>query len=235
LSTPANVIKAIFIKDLVSEFRTRQLLPAMVMLGVLIAWVFRIATQTDDKSVVAASVLLVALLFAAILASERSFAIEQHNDCISSLLLVPTDAGNIYLAKLLVNITMLCIFEIVIVPVALVLFNVDMAGRWLELVIVLLLVNIGITAIGTLLASMVQTVKSANCLLSVLMMAVLCPMMIPAVFALLLLFGSVGGNVAGTGVLAMVGNFKTAVGFLTAFDAIFVTICWLLFEFVVGQ
>ena len=237
MSSFGNVIRAIFIKDLVSEFRAKQLLPTMICLGVLVAWVFRIATGAAlvDTSVTAGVVLLLAILFSAILALHRSFAIEEENKCISGLLLAPADAGDIYIAKLLVNIAMLCIFEIVTVPVVFVLFNVNAAGRWLQLIATLLLINVGISSVGTLLGCAVQRTKAASCLLSVLVMAVLCPLMIPAIFALLLLFGSISGDVVGISTLAMVGDFKTAIGYMTAFDAIFVTVCWLLFGFVVQE
>ncbi len=232
-----NSIRTIFIKDLVTELRAKQVLPTMIILGVLIAWVFRIATEATpvDTSVTAGAVLLLAILFSAILASERVFAVERQNDCISSLLLAPVDAGDIYIAKLLVNIAMLCIFEVVTVPVVFVLFKVNIAGRWLELIGVLLLCNIGISSVGTLLGCLVQGTRAQSALLSILLIAVLMPMIIPAIFALLLLFGAIGEGVSGAGALAMVGDFKTAVGFLTAFDAIFVTVCWLLFGFVVGE
>lgn len=232
----ANVVKAIFIKDIVSEFRTKQALPAMVVLGVVIVWIFRIAAeaQAADKSVPAAAVLLVAILFSAILASERSFAIEKQNNCISALILAPVDAGDIYISKLLVNITMLCAFELVAVPTVFALFNVSVSGNWLQLIVALLLINIGISSVGTLLGCAVQGTKTKSSLLSILMAAVLCPLMIPAVFALLLLFKPIG-DLAFGGMLTMVGNFKTTLGLLTAFDAIFITVCWLLFGFVVRE
>ena len=232
-----NSIRAIFIKDLVTELRARQILPTMICLGVLIAWTFRIATEAAlvDKSVIAAAVLLIALLFSAILASERGFAVEQQNNCISSLLLATVDAGDIYIAKLLVNIVMLCAFEIVIVPAVFLLFKVNIAGKWLELIGVLILGNIGISSVGTLLGCLVQGTRAASYLLSILVMVIVMPMMIPAIFALLLLFGAIEAEVVGVGTLAMVGDFKTAIGYMAAFDAIFVTVCWLLFGLVVGE
>ena len=232
-----SAVRAIFIKDLVTEFRAKQLLPTQICLGVLIAWVFRIATEAApvNTSVTAGAVLLIAILFSAILASDKSFAIERQNNCISALVLATVDAGDIYIAKLLFNIVMLCVFEIVTVPVVFVLFKISVAGRWLELIVVLLLGNIGISSVGTLLGCAVQTTRTASYLLSILVMATLCPMMIPTIFALLLLFGAIAEGVGGTGMLALVGDFKTAIGFLTAFDAIFVTVCWLLFGFVVSE
>jgi len=105
---------------------------------------------------VAAAVLPIAILLSAIWASDKSFAIEQQNDCISSLLLAPVDAGDIYIAKLLVNVVILYVFEIVTVPAVLMLFKVGIVNRWLKLIVVLLLANIGIAGIGTLLWCVVQ-------------------------------------------------------------------------------
>jgi len=239
LSRFANATRAIFIKDLVTELRTKQLLPTQICLGLLIAWIFRIATEAaiadEYKSTVAAALLPIAILLSAIWTSDKSFAIEQQNDCISSLLLAPVDAGHIYVAKLLVNITILCVFEIVTVPVILMLFKVSIANMWLELIVVILLANIGIAGIGTLLGCVVQGTRAASSLLTILVMATLCPLMIPTIFALLSLFGTLGQSVGGASTLAMVGNFKTAIGYMTAFDAIFVTICWLLFGLVVQE
>ena len=237
LKNSFNIIRAIFTKDLLSEFRTKQLLPTIIVFGLLIAWVFHIATAATiaDKAAPAAAVILVALLFSVILASQRSFAVEYENDCISSLLLATADAGDIYIGKLLVNIVMLCIFEVVAAPAVLALFGVNPAGRWVELICVLVLINVGFSSIATLLGCAVQTTKPTSSLLSILVTAALLPMMIPAIFALLLLFGAIGTQVVGISELALVGDFKRAVGFLVAFDAIFVTLCWLLFNVVVKQ
>ena len=231
-----NNVKAIFVKDLVSEFRGRQTLPVMVMLGVLIAWILRMTVSegTSDISVIAAASLLVSLLFSAVLAAERGFAVEQENDCISALLLAPVEAGDIYAAKLLVNVAMLCISQIIAVPATIVLFGVDVNGNWLYLIVILMLVNIGTSGVAALLGCATEGTKVQNSLLSVLVMVVLIPMMIPSVFALRALFGDINARIAGSGVLAMVGDFKRAAGFLAAFDAIFVTLCWLLFDFVIG-
>ncbi len=237
MSSFLNTIKAIFIKDLLSELRSKQTLPAVIILSVLIAWIFRVAADSasTDKSVIAAAALLISLLFSVILVAERIFAVEQQNDCISALLLAPVDSGNIYIAKLLVNLVMLCIFEIIAVPVVFVLFKINVDGRWLDLLIVLLLLNLSVAGVGTLLGCMVQSVKATSSLLSILVLAVLCPLIIPAVFALLSLFGGLDNNIAATDIMAFVGDFKKAVRFLAAFAAVFVTVSWLLFDYVVSE
>lgn len=221
-------LKAIFIKDIITELRARQVLPTMIVLGILIVWIFRIAVAGPVA-------LWIAFLFCGLLAQERSFATEQQQDCIHSLLLAPIDEGTIYLSKLFVNIAMLCIFEVILVPIVLVAFRLDVGGRWPAMIGVLLLGNIGISSVGTLFSAIVQLSRMRGSLLSILVFVVLMPMMIPATFALLLVFGATPAELSGAGTLSFVGSFKTAVGYMIAFDAIFVVACWLLFGFAIKE
>lgn len=226
--------KAIFVKDIVTELRAKQVLPTMIVLGMLIVWILRIACEAAPAStaIIGPAALWIAFLFSGILAQERSFAAEQHQDCIYGLLLAPVDVGTIFLAKLLVSVVILCIFEIIIVPVVLLFFRLNPSNRLFDLILVLLLGNIGISAIGTLFSAVVHFSGS---LLSIVVLVVLLPMMIPATFALLFLFGAIPEHLAGSGALAFVGSFKTAVGYMVAFDAVFTVACWLLFGFAVKE
>jgi len=226
--------KAIFVKDLVTELRAKQVLPTMIVLGMLIVWILRIVSEAASigDAVMASAALWIAFLFAGLLAQERSFAIEQQQNCIDALLLAPVDVGTIFLSKMFVNVVMLCIFEIILVPVVLLSFQLSVPDKWPALIGVLLLGNIGISSIGTLFSA---TVQFSSSLLSIIVLVVLMPMMIPATFALLLLFGAVPEELAGTGALAFVGDFNTAVGYLVAFDAVFTVASWLLFGFVVQE
>ncbi|MHC4545635.1 MAG: heme exporter protein CcmB [Planctomycetota bacterium] len=226
--------KAIFVKDIVTELRAKQVLPTMIVLGMLIVWILRIVSEAASigDAVMASAALWIAFLFAGLLAQERSFAIEQQQNCIDALLLAPVDVGTIFLSKMFVNVVMLCIFEIILVPVVLLSFQLNVPDRWPALIGVLLLGNIGISSIGTLFSA---TVQFSSSLLSIIVLVVLMPMMIPATFALLLLFGAVPEELAGTGALAFVGDFNTAVGYMVAFDAVFTVASWLLFGFVVQE
>ncbi len=227
--------RAILVKDIVVELRARQVLPTMVVLGMLIVFILRLASESSagaGMAVMGAAALWIAFLFSGLLAQERSFAAEQPNGCIDGLLLAPLDAGTIYLAKLLANVVMLSIFEAIVVPIVLLSFSLDAAGRWPQLVGVLLLGNLGISSVGTLFSAAVQLTRTRGSLLSIVVLVILMPMMIPASFALLVLFGAISNEVIGSSALAFVGSFKAAIGYLLAFDAVFVVACWLLFGFV---
>lgn len=231
-------LKAVLMKDIVAEFRSRQVLPTMLVLGMLIIWVFRIACEavTVNMSVIGPTALWVAFLFAGLLAQERSFSSEVHQDCIDALLLAPIDDGTVYLAKLFVNIIMLMAFEAIIVPGAMLSFGLKLSGGTvISLVTVLMLGNIGISSVGTLFAAIVQLTHTRGSLLSILVLTILMPMMIPATLALLILFGAVPAELLGTGALAFVGDLQSAISYMVVFDAVFVVACWLLFGFAIKE
>jgi heme exporter protein B len=229
-------LKAIFIKDIVIELRAKQVLPTMIVLGMLIVWVLRMASEAvvQSQSVIGPVALWIAFLFSGLLVQERSFANEQQQDCIYGLLLTPVDEGTIYLAKLFVNVVLLCIFEVIIVPVVIIAFRLNISN-WLALIGVLLLGNIAISSVGTLFSAIVQLSRAKGALLSILVLVILMPMMIPATFAILLIFGAIPPELEGTGALAFVGTFRSAIGYMIAFDAVFVVACWLLFAFVIKE
>ena len=229
-------LKAIFIKDIVTELRAKQVLPTMIVLGMLIVWVLRMASEAalQSEAVIGPVALWIAFLFAGLLVQERSFATEQQQDCIYALLLAPVDEGTIYLAKLFVNVVLLCIFEIIIVPVVIVAFRLNV-NNWPALIGVLLLGNFAISSVGTLFSAIVQLSRARGALLSILVLVILMPMMIPATFALLLVFDAIQPEMTGTGALAFVGTFGSAVGYMIVFDAVFVVACWLLFGFAIKE
>jgi ABC-type transport system involved in cytochrome c biogenesis permease component len=98
-----------------------------------------------------------------------------------------------------------------------------------------LLGNLAISSVGTLFSAAVQLSRTRGSLLSIVVLVILMPVMIPASFALLVLFGAMPEEVAGSSSLAFVGSFKAAVGYMVAFDAVFVVACWLLFGMVIEE
>ena len=232
MSNSINIIKAIFVKDLINELRSKQTFASMVVLSIIIAWIFRLTSSVIESAMVsiAAAVIMVSVVFSSILCCERSFAVEHGDGCMDGLLSASADRGNIYIGKLLFNVTMLCIFDCVMVPVVCVCFNLTPAGNLLKLIVILLLVNIGVSAVGTLLGSIVMSIKSRSSVLSILIMALIMPMMIPAISGLLMVF-SAGAD---SGMFSAGQSFSEIAGMMAAYDAIFVTVCWLVFGFTVG-
>ena len=100
---------------------------------------------------------------------------------------------------------------------------------------VLFLGNIAISSVGTLFSAIVQLTRTKGSLLSIIILVILMPIMIPATFALLVLFEALPAQLVGTGALATVGTLDTAFGYLVAFDAVFTVTSWLLFGFAIKE
>src|SRR5512139_1051535 len=116
---------ALIRKDLQIEFRTKETLASLLMLGLLTLVVLSFAFDpTSDLRVEAApGALWVGVIFAGVLGLNRSFLAERDNECLQGLLLCPVDRGTIYLAKVVANFVFMLAAQVVIVPVFVFFFN----------------------------------------------------------------------------------------------------------------
>jgi len=107
--------------------------------------------------------------------------------------------------------------------------------NWPAFILVLLLGNLGMSSVGTLFSAIVQLTRTRGSLLSIIVLVILMPMMIPTIFALLFLFGNIPEELVGTGALSFVGSFNNAIGYMVVFDAVFIAACWILFGFIIKE
>ena len=87
-----------------------------------------------------------AIIFASLLALGRSFSREVERGSLDGLLASPIDPGALYLAKVSANVILLVVLEAVIIPLAAILFNLQIFQP--TLLLTLLLGNIGIASVG---------------------------------------------------------------------------------------
>jgi heme exporter protein B len=200
-------------KDLVLELRARDTLPAMLLFVVSTLVVFHFVLPGDSSDLAAAGLLWVALIFTALLGLSRAFAAEGEQGVIDGLVLAPSDRSAIWLGKALSILVFLGLAELVALP-AFALFFGAVDGA---LVAGVVLADLGIAAVGTLLAAMATASRSRELLLPLLFL----PLAIPIVV------GGVGASVTDDP-----GRY---VGFLALYDALFAIICWASFEYVVTE
>ena len=200
-------------KDLVLELRARDTLPAMLLFVVSTLVVFHFVLPGDSSDLAAAGLLWVALIFTALLGLSRAFAAEGEQGVIDGLVLAPSDRSAIWLGKALSILVFLALAELVALP-AFALFFGAVDGA---LVAGVVLADLGIAAVGTLLAAMATASRSRELLLPLLFL----PLAIPIVIA------GVGASVTDDP-----GRY---VAFLALYDALFAIICWASFEYVVTE
>jgi heme exporter protein B len=214
---------ALLWKDLVLEARSRETLPALFVLGLLILVIFdfSLALRPEDNARFAPGILWVAVVFASVLALGRTFLVERENSCIEGLLTSPLDRGSIFLAKLAVNTILLLAFEALLLPVFSLLFDVSLAANPLPLLAVMVAGTIGLASTGTLFALAALGTRTREMVLPLLVLPLQIPLLIAAVQATGLALAG-----AGLGELGLRGQL------LVGFDVLSVTAGWMLFEFV---
>ena len=215
---------AIVQKDLAAEFRSRELLSAMLVFSLLVILIFNFALELDIKTrqSVTAGVLWTTFAFAGTLGLNRSMAVEKDRGCMDGLLLAPVDRSAIYFGKAISNLAFMLIVEAIVLPVYSVLYNVNLFR--FDLIGVILLGSIGYTAVGTLLAAMSVQTRTRDVLLPILLFPVVIPVLLSAVKAS-------GGLLAG----AEMSEIITPLNILIVYDVIFIAVAFMVFDYVVEE
>jgi len=220
-------VLAILWKDLRIEWRTKEMLVSFSVLAVLLVLTLSFAGEAAIGGVSTSRVagaLWVSFLFAGMLGIQRSFLLERESECITGLMVSPVEAAQVYLAKLIGNVLLLGIMQALILPLAALFLGARIGGSLPALAVIFGLGNLGFAAVSTFFAAVAVRTRSREVMLPLLVLPLLMPLVILAVRAT-------------AGVLD--GNNLTEVGpaltYLVAFDAIYCTVGWLLFEYVVRE
>jgi heme exporter protein B len=162
----------------------------------------------------------VAYLFSGVLCFEKTMAVERSENALAALMLAPVGRGTIYLAKLTSNLALTLAIALVITPAGVLFFSFDLSAAPFTFAAVMALGLLGFAAIGTLFAAVVSSTRLQGGLLAMMIFPVALPIVIASTQLLIHQFRDrlpVGGM---------------GLGVLLAFDAIFLTASWLMFELV---
>jgi heme exporter protein B len=218
---------AVLRKDLRLELRSGESTIALVAIAllVLIVLVFALnpAGGTRDAAM-AAGALWIALIFAGMIGAGRALLAERDNGCIRALLLSPIDPGTLYCAKLTAAFIFMAVAEIATVAMMVLFFNLSFDVRLLRLAPLIALGALGFAALATLLAAITGRVRAGDLLLPILIV----PLFVPALIA-----GVKGSGAALAG--ARLADLTQWLKILVAFDVLFLTAGYLLFDYVAGE
>ncbi len=183
MTSSRSAFRAILGKDLRAELRTLQSLPAMAIFAVTVFVIFRFALdRTALSGDLAAGVLLTTLLFSAVLGVNRLFVAEREEGGFDAIRLAPIDRTVLFTAKASSMLVFLVVLELIAVPVFAVFFLDSWTGL-LPLAGVLLLLDLGLCAAGTLISSMAVNSRARDLLVSLVLLPLSVPLMIPAASA----------------------------------------------------
>lgn len=212
-------------KDLTLELRSRERIVSMLTFAVLVAVVFSFALDpTLRAQTVAGAMLWVTVIFAGMLGLGRSFALEREQDAMMGILLAPVDRGALFLGKLIANLTLLLVMELVIFPVYAIFFQLSYWNALQGIVLVVVLASVGFMTLGTLFSAMAVNTRLGETMVPILLLPLLIPVVIYAA-------GSTQTLVNGRPLAEITGSLKM----LLAFDLIFLIVSTLLFGSVVEE
>lgn len=215
---------AILAKEIAVEWRTKETLSAMLVFALLVLVIFNFAfdLQGVDIRVLGPGILWVAFCFSGILGLGRSFAQERDKGSLEGMLLAPVDRGAMFLGKAIANLLFIVIMEAVTLPLFVILFNVTL--DWFPLIGYILLGTVGFAGVGTLLSAIAASTRMREVMLPVLLFPVLVPLLVASVKIT-------------QGALQNVpfSDYQGWFTLLAAFDLIFLTVAYLVFEFVVEE
>ena len=217
-----TAFRAILAKDLRTELRTLESVPAMVVFAATTFVVFRFGLdRTELSGSLAAGVLLVTILFAALLAINRVFVAEREQGGFYAIRLAPVDATALFAAKVCVLVVYLAILELVAVALFGLLFGATTG--LLALAPVLALADVGLATVGALVSSIAVNSRARDLIAPLLLLPLVIPVMIGAASAAQNLLAAGGPSYDG---------FAKWMAVLALYDLVFIAVGWAVYDFV---
>lgn len=216
--------RAVLWKDLLAERRTKVNFNAVVAFGVVMLLLAGFALGPNAQALrdAAVGIIWLTILFAGVLAFNRSYQGELETGALEALLHYPGDRRAIFAGKLLANLAFVLLVEVVVVPLAAVLFDIRVLHAAPALAGVLFLGSLGFVTLGTFYAAMASRVRAREVLLPLLLFPMLVPLLLAAIECTrAVLVGDI------------MGNWRAWLRVLVAFDVIFLVASLLAFDHVI--
>ena len=168
-------------KDLRIERRSRVAAQQIIPFAVLVVVLFAFALDPDRGVLTraAAGLFWIAVLFSALLAVQRSLAVEGADGVRDATLLSGLDPAGVFLGKALAVAAELLALEAVLAAGVIVLYDVDIDGAG-TLVATALAATAGLAAAGSLYGALAAGLRVRETLLPLLLLPVVAPVLIAA-------------------------------------------------------
>ena len=217
--------RAMLRKDLLLELRTKESVPAMALFSVTVFVLFHFGLDRDTlDGELASGVLWVTLLLAAVIGVVRLFAAEREQGGIEALLLAPVDRTALFVAKAAALLGFLLALELVAVPAfGLLLLGPDLLEALPELLAILLLADVGMAAVGALVAGLAAESRARELVAPLLLLPLYVPLLIAAARGTEPLFRGAQGT----------EDLGRWLGLLTLYDVVFVLLSVAVFDYLI--
>lgn len=174
---------AIARKDLVLSLARGNGLVQTLLLGLLLLFVFSLSQGPGERvgPQAAAAMFWLASAFSQVLIFNRLYDLEETNAARLGLALVPAAIQAVWLGKLMAGLALLVLAQAVFLPAAMIFLGQDLAALPGTGLAILVLVDAGMCALGSLLGALAQGQSGRESLLGVILFPLLTPLLLAGI------------------------------------------------------
>jgi len=211
-------------KDVLEEFKSREVVNSMLVFALLVVIVFSFIFEpgSDTKNEVVGGILWMAITFAGVLGLNKSMMSEVSGGNLTALFLAPVDRSAVFFGKVLSNFIFLTVLEIIIVPLFMVLYNVNIfAHTWLP-ALILMIGTYGFAVLGTIFSLISVNTKTREIMLPLLLLPIMVPIILAGIQSINICID--GGDISGV---------DKWLKLIIIFDIIFTAVIFMIFDFLI--
>lgn len=218
-----NAVKVIFLKELMVEFRNKQMINSYLILSLMIITSFRFAFSIMDFSLsqLASPILWIAFFFTGMFSLSIIYKREVEEGTMEGLLLSPISPSAIYLGKFLANLLVIFCLELFTMLIFFVFFPINLPD-FLVLLTLIVIGTIGIVALGNIISAISSNLAQSGVMLPVLLVPVL-------LFTVIMSsIGATSKVFAGAHLFDVIQEVR----FILVFDIVFLAMGYLLIDYI---
>ncbi|HIN62237.1 MAG TPA: hypothetical protein EYM89_05715, partial [Candidatus Marinimicrobia bacterium] len=160
-----------------------EILISMVTFGAAVTLLYAFAFRPSPQSMqtFAPGLMWMIFLFVSVLALHRSHSLEKEFDAFSMILSAPIERSILFVSKCLSGFIFLVVAQVILLPLFFLFLQLPLPSNLGQMMAVFLLVDLGISAAGSLLSGTVMRVRVNEMLLPLLLFPMVTPLLISAV------------------------------------------------------
>ena len=182
-----NYFKALFTivkKDVLMEMRTKEVVNASLVFAILLVIVFSFIMEpgSEVEKKIAGGIFWMAVTFSGILGLNKTMMSELEGGNFEALMLAPVDKSAIFFGKVISNMLVLILLEIILIPLFLVFYSINIVSHPL-MIAVIFLATYGYALVGTLFSMISVRTNSREIMLPLLLLPIMIPILIAAILS----------------------------------------------------
>jgi len=214
-------------KDLRIELRSREMLVVMFLFSLIIVLAFRFAFYDSDLGTVvpledlAPAALWICFSFAVIIGMHAAFERERDRETLDGLLLCPVDRSTIFVGKVLSNLVIVFVVNLLSIMFFSLFFSYDFGGNVIAVIAISFLGTVSLVLVGTLVAAISINARARAALLPILLLPLIAfTVIMPAVIA------------TRDAILGGISDALQEIQFIAGFAILFAVIGYLTFDYI---